>query len=389
MRKTAAIAGVFLLLAGAFALGFALTRHEDGASSLATGPRDRPPAVIDEVRRELLAGYYRSVPRDALAAESVDAMLATLRDPYTDYLTPEEYEALRDRTAKSYSGIGLTVRPGRGSLIVKAALRGPARAAGIRPGDRIVSIDGRRVRRLPFDRSLELIKGREGTAVRLTIRRPREGTLSFTVERIEIELAAVRSRLIHRGNASIGYVRLLTFRSNAGDALTRRIANLVERGADGLVIDVRDNPGGLLSQAVRTVSFFVEKGVVCFTEGMHHGRKAYSVLGRAAYPKLPLVILVDSGSASASEVVAAALADHDRAVVVGQQTFGKASVQSVRELSNGAALKLTSAIFLTPDGKNLTHEGLKPDVAALDDPQTSRDEALAAASRALLKQLSR
>jgi carboxyl-terminal processing protease len=388
MKRNAWIAGLALLLATAFALGLGLTRARDGdSSSLGSGPRDSTPTVVDEVRRELLAGYYRSVPRAALAAESVEGVIARLRDPYTDYLSPSQYAALRSRTAESYSGIGLTVRPARDGLIVKAALRGPARAAGIRPGDRIVSIDGNRVRRLPFDRSLELIKGKEGTTVRLTVRRPREGQFSFTVKRIEIPLPAVRARLISTANGTIGHVRLLSFRSNAADALLRRTRNLVDRGADGIVLDLRDNPGGLLSQAVRTVSVFVEDGVVCFTEGMHHGRRVYSTTGRAPYPKLPLAVLVDSGSASAAEVVAAALGDDNRAVVVGQRTYGKASVQSIRDLSNGAALKLTTAIFLTPDGENLTHRGLKPNVAALDDPRTSRDEALAAARRTLLKQL--
>jgi carboxyl-terminal processing protease len=387
MRRTAAIAGVLLLLGGAFALGLLLTRtHDGGRSALVGGARDTPPSVVDEVRRELLASYYRSVPRAALEADTVEQVITRLQDPYTDYLTAEEYATLKSRTAHTYSGIGLTVRPGRGGLIVKAALRGPARAAGIRPGDRIVSIDGRRVVRLPFDRSLELFEGKKGTTVRLTIRRPREGTLSFTVQRIEIPVPAASSRLLGRG---VGYVRLQTFRANAAPALVRRTRDLVRRGASSLVLDLRDNPGGLLSQAVGTVSVFIEDGVVCFTEGLHHGRRVYSVNGRAAFPKLPLVVLVDSGSASAAEVVAAALSDHDRAVVVGQKTYGKASVQSIRGLSNGSALKLTTAVFLTPDGVDLTHRGLVPGVFALDDPRTRRDEAVAAARRTLLKQLAR
>jgi carboxyl-terminal processing protease len=390
MRRNPWIAGLFVLLVTAFALGLALTRARDSdPSSLEAGARDRPPTVVDEVRRELLLSYYRSVPPAALHADSVEELLTGLRDPYTEYLTPSEYDSLKSRTAKSYSGIGLTVRPEKGGLVVKAALRGPARKAGIRPGDRIVSIDGRRVRRLPVDRSLELIKGKQGTTVRLMVRRPREGTLSFTVKRIEIPLPAGRSRLIRGKNGTIGHVRLLSFRSNAAETVTRRTRNLVARGAQGLVLDLRDNPGGLLSQAVRTVSLFVEDGIVCFTEGLHHGRRVYSTTGRAIFAGLPVVVLVDSGSASAAEVVAAALADHDRGVVVGQQTYGKASVQSLRDLSNGAALKLTTAVFLTPDGENLTHRGLAPHVVALDDPETTADEALATARRALLKQLAR
>jgi carboxyl-terminal processing protease len=386
MRRAACIAGVAALLAGAFALGLLLTRAQGGGEgTLAASSRDPAPALIDEVRHELVNGYYRDIPPRVLASESVDQLLSRLRDPYTDYLTPAEYASLRARTASSYSGVGLTVGPGKGGLIVRAAMHGPARAAGIRPGDRIVSIDGRRVRRLPFDRSLELIKGKEGTVVRLTIRRPREGTLSFAVKRQEIALPTVQSRLLRAGRAEVGYVRLLSFRASAADVLRARTATLVKKGAKGLVLDLRDNPGGLLSQAVRTVSIFVESGVVCMTEGAHYDRRVYEVSGSSVYPHLPLVVLVDHASASAAEIVAAALGAHGRAAVVGERTYGKASVQSIRGLSNGAALKLTSAVFYTPSGVNLTARGLNPDVGAADDPRTRGDEALAAARAALAK----
>ena len=215
---------------------------------------------------------------------------------------------------------------------MKTALQGPARDAGIRPGDLIVSIDGRGVRKLPFDRSLELFHGERGTTVQLTIRRPREGTLSFTVERSDIALPAVRSRMLKTDAAPVGYVKLLSFRANAAESVAVRVAALRKRGAAGVVLDLRGNPGGLLSQAVGTVSLFVRDGLVCVTEGTHHGRRDYSVTGTAPHADVPLVVLVDRNTASAAEVVAAALEDHERAVVVGEATFGKAAVQSVREL---------------------------------------------------------
>jgi carboxyl-terminal processing protease len=387
MRRFAGIAGVLALLAGAFAVGLLATRV--GERSPPPSTRDEPLRVIDQVRGELAASYYRDVPRRILSRGSVESIVDGLRDPFTDYLTPREYAELQDDTAKSYSGVGLTVRPSRNGLIVKAALQGPARAAGIRAGDRIVSINGRRVRRLPFDRSLQLIKGRAGTKVRLTVRRPREGTLSVVVERVEIELPAVTGRLLARPRGRLGTVRVISFRANAADAIEARAAALLKRGAKGLVLDLRDNPGGLLSQAVGTVSLFVEAGVVCITEGAKRGRQAFDVSGRAPLAKVPLVVLVDSGSASAAEIVAAALDAHGRATVVGERTYGKTSVQSVRELSNGAALKLTTAVFLTPTGENLTARGLAPDVRAVDRPATRRDEALTRASRILLRQIAR
>src|SRR6185312_1435068 len=270
------------------------------------------------------------------------------------YLNPREYADLQSRTAKSYGGIGLTVGQRREGLIVKAALDGPARDAGIKPGDLIVSIDGRRIQRLPFDRSLDLIKGQKGTRVALTVRRPREGTIQFTVQRSDIELPAVRSRLVKRkGVATLGYVHILSFRANTVDSVAQRTNRLVKRGAKGIVLDLRDDPGGLLQQAIGTVSLFVKSGVVCVTEGVHHGRVVYSVTGKAPLADVPLIVLVDEQSASAAELVAGALGDDGRALVVGRRTYGKARVQSLRELSNGAALKLTTAVFRTPSGVNL------------------------------------
>jgi carboxyl-terminal processing protease len=379
---------VALLLVGAFILGLALTRaHGSSGAALSTSPRDTPPAVIDEVRLQLVDAYYRPVPSTILAGDTVDEILDSLHDPYTDYLTPREYAALNSRTASSYAGVGLTLRPGKGGLLVKTALQGPAREAGVRPGDLIVQIDGRGVHRMPFDRSLELFHGEQGTTVKLTIRRPREGTIEFTVERDDIALPAVRARLLKRWGGKVGYLKLLSFRANAAEAVAARVEGLRKRGAEGIVLDLRGNPGGLLSQAVGTVSLFVEDGLVCVTEGVHHGRREYAVSGRPAQSDLPLAVLVDGGSASAAEVVAAALEDHGRAVIVGGRTYGKASVQSVRELSNGAALKLTTAIFRTPSGINLTGRGLSPDIRAIDIPSTTRDEALGSAARALLEQL--
>ena len=153
------------------------------------------------------------------------------------------------------------------------------------------------------------------------------------------------------------------------------------------MLDLRGNPGGLLSQAVGTVSLFLSDGIVCITQGVHHGQRVYEVTGRTPLADVPLVVLVDGKSASAAEIVAAALDDHDRATVVGRRTFGKATVQSLRELSNNSALKLTTAVFLTPRGANLTHQGLRPDVTSRDRPSTRRDEALDRAATVLAGEL--
>jgi carboxyl-terminal processing protease len=393
MRRAGGIAGVAVLLAGAFFLGLFLTRTQAPESATVPAapppPRAAPgegqPALVDEVRRELVDSYYRSVSPKVLAVPTIDGILEALGDPSTDYLTAPEYDSLRNRTAKSYLGVGLTVEPARAGLLVTSALKGPAQKAGIRPGDVIVRIDGLKAGTLSFQQSLAFIKGEKGTFVRLTIRRPHQMVKHFTVMRQEIAVPSLRTRLFTYRGTKLAHARLLAFREDTSKRLREATERLVERGASGLVLDLRDNPGGLLAQAVRTVSIFLKKGVVCTTAGLHQEEVVYEVSGRAAQPKLPLVILVNGASASAAEIVAAALQDHDRAAVVGRQTFGKASVQSIKPFWNGSALKLTTATYLTPSGADLSERGVRPEVRAADRPLTRRDEALHAAARELLK----
>ena len=386
-RRAAGIALVTLLLAAAFAVGLVLTR----SSALTTSTRSSPSAqgpdrIIDEVRDALARSYYRSVPRQVLRKQTIDGVLQGLGDPNTDFLTAVEYDALKSRTARSYSGVGLTVEPSRAGLVVTSALNGPAREAGVKRGDIIVRIDGRPAGRLTFDQALNLIKGEQGTVVHLTLRRRGE-RLQITVVRQEITLASLRARLVRFRGTKLGVIRLLSFPDATSERIGAATQSLVRRGAKGIVLDLRDNPGGLLTQAVRTVSIFLDEGVVCTISGLHQDETTYDVTGDAAYPKLPLVVAVNHGSASASEIVAAALQDHERAVVIGHRTYGKASVQSIRPLSHGTALKLTTAMYRTPAGRDLTGLGIHPKIRIDDDPLTHVDEVLRAAERALLKQV--
>jgi carboxyl-terminal processing protease len=389
-RGWTGIGGIALLLAGAFLAGLFhdATSGTDARPRPVVSPRASPPAVIDEVRHELATAYYRTVGPEILARGSVAGMVEALADPYTEYLTPEEYSVLQNATAHSYSGVGLTVGPSKDGLVVTSALRGPARDAGIRRGDVIVSIDGVPADKVAFERSLFLIKGEEGTNVQLTIKRPAVGKLRFTVVRQELPVPTVRARLLSSKGTRLGYVRLLSFPESTTQDLRRRTARLVRRGATGIVLDLRDNPGGLLLEAVQSVSLFLDQGVVCSTEGEHQERRVFKVSGPTAFPDIPLVVLVNRGSASASEIVAAGLGENRRAVVIGTRTYGKAAVQSLHELSNGAALKLTTATYTTPTGRTLHQHGVRPGRRAVDDPATRVDEALRAAQQTLLKQLS-
>ena len=390
MKRAGGLAGIALLIGGAFLLGFLLTRSAPSASQVAAPERERtqPVRLVDEVRAELAGRYYRPLTPEVLGQPTVDAMIEGLGDPHTDYLTPAEFETLKERTEGTYSGVGLTVGPSRAGLIVTSALPGPAREAGIRKGDVIVRIDGKPAGRLPFERSLALIKGEKGTIVSLTVRRPEAGTMRFQVIRQEIDVRPIQARLLERRRSKLAYIRVLSFPDGAADRLERATARLVKLGARGAILDLRDNPGGLLSQAVDSVSVYLSEGIVCRTDGAHEEDRSYSVTGDASYPDIPLVVLVNGGSASAAEIVAAALHENGRAKLVGDRTFGKASVQTVAPLLNGRALKLTTAKYITPAGADITGVGLHPSVEAVDDPLTAeRDEAIQIARQTIFQTL--
>lgn len=406
MKRAGAIACGALLLAGGFAAWLAVHRESvsvqpvgvyysvpdpgalHGHGLLPTSPALPTSPILAEVRDALASSYYRFVPDDVLMRPSVDLMLEALDDPYTEYLDPVEYEILRERLERTYFGVGLTVGPGEGGLLVTSSLDGPAREAGIQAGDIIVRIDGRPARDLPFDRSAGLIKGEKGTVVRLTVRRPGHAKpFHFTVVRTEISAPSVRSRMIKMTGHRFGYVRVFSFRDDVAIRVVAAVQRLRDAGAEAFLLDLRSDPGGLLEQAVQVTSVFLDGGLlVCSTSGLHETR-SYHTTGNAIERGRPLVVLVDPGTASAAEIVAAALSDNGRAVLVGRRTYGKATVQTLLELSNGGALKLTTATYLTPSGASIRERGIKPTVKALDDPLTKPDEAIAAAGKVLLDQL--
>jgi carboxyl-terminal processing protease len=388
MRRAGGFALILLLLGAAFGLGLFLTRS-GGLGGDSTRPVTRAARVdpVIEVREELAENYYRELGPGVLSRKTIPELLEALGDPNTEYLTAAEYTSLKNRTARSYSGVGLTIEPSRAGLVVTSALRGPARQAGVRPGDIIVRIEGRPAGKLTFDQSVNLIKGEKGTVVHLTVRRENGRRVPFTVVRSEVAVPSLSSRLVRFAGARIGYVKLVSFPDSSAQRVNEATKTLVERGAQGLILDLRDNPGGLLTEAVRTASVFLEKGVVCTVSGLHQNETVYEVSGGAQFPRIPVTVLVNGGSASAAEIVAAALADNERAVIVGQRTYGKASVQSIRPLSAGRALKLTTATYLTPSGIDLSGHGIRPSVKVDNDPLTQRDEMVRAAEQVLAQKL--
>jgi carboxyl-terminal processing protease len=322
------------------------------------------------------------VPANVLNAPSVSAMLRALNDPYTDYLDATQFRLLSRETHSSYPGIGVSVLPTNAGLEIVATKRGPAQRAGIRRGDVIVGINGKTAAGVTLNFAVSRILGPAGSTIALDIRR-HDALLHFDVVRGTIAAPTVSTRLLQDGTLRIGYVKLDAFRLGATPVVGRALRKLQRQNAAGIVLDLRGNPGGVFDQAVGVSSLFLERGVIVTLVGIHSGRHVYTARGGGT--KLPVVVLVDHESASAAEIVAAALQDNRRAVIVGENTFGKALVQSIRPLGNGAALRLTTAHYVTPSGADISLRGVTPDMHAIDNPATRTDEALQAALNLFLR----
>jgi carboxyl-terminal processing protease len=348
----------------AFGLGLALRPFRPAAQAA-------PPPLLEQVRAELATRYYRPVPDRVLRLRTVPAMLAALHDPYTRYLRAGELRIARRATREGFSGVGLTLLRGEGGLLVTRTQSGPAKLAGVRPGDTILAVDGAGVATLSFDEALGRIVGRTGSRVRLRVRRHGH-TLSFSLVRERFRRPSVHARLLPDG---VGILRIDRFSLRTAAHTRAAAARLESMGARGIVVDLRGNPGGLLSQAVGVASLFLENGAtVASLSGAHRSDELLLARGGPA-STLPLCVLVDRASASAAEVVAAALHDHGRAVVIGEPTFGKSLVQEIDSMPSGAALKLTVASYRTPGGLDISAGGVRPDVRST--------HALAAALRIL------
>ena len=376
MRRSLILLVAGLVLSGSFAVGYRLTQVDRATSPVALD-------VVDKVREALTGRYYRSVPPDVLRLGSVDAMLSALKDPYTRYLAPPSYRLVRRESASRFSGIGAAVLPSAAGLVVTGLEPGPAQSAGVAVGDTIVRIGDTSARGLAVTAALTRMTGPPGSSVRIELAR---GGRFFwlTLRRELVHAAIVDGRLLSFEGMRWGEIRLSAFRAGAAQVVARELRVLAHQGAQGFVLDLRDNPGGLLTQAVAVSSLFLDRGVVVTLDGAHYDRTVFRAAGRAL-TRLPLVVLVDRSSASSAEIVAAALSEHSRATLVGERTFGKGVVQWLDPLGNGAALMLTVARYYTPLGHDLSRVGIGPQVHAVDDPATRSDEALAAALRVLAR----
>jgi carboxyl-terminal processing protease len=319
--------------------------------------------------------YLRKIPRRRLETGSLRGMVDVLDDRFSHYFTPREYGVFQESIGGEFSGVGMTVVEGRRGLVVTGVFRGsPADRARIRQGDVIVAVDGESIAGESSALATARIKGKPGTFVRLTVRR-RGSTRRVRIRRERITVPVVDTQLREVDGKRLGAVAIASFTSGVHGQLRRSVRRLLRRGARGFVIDLRQNGGGLLSEAVLVSSVFVPNGVVVTTSGRKQPRRVLRAVGDAIARK-PLVVLVDRATASASEIVTAALQDKLGAKVVGRRTFGKGVFGQIFNLENGGALDLTLGNYFTPRGRNLAGKGIKPDVRATDDARTARDEAL-------------
>ncbi|MFN9871779.1 MAG: S41 family peptidase [Cyanobacteriota bacterium] len=350
-----------------------------------------------KLRRDVLAKSYGS-PKEAY--EAIRGMLGTLDDPYTRFLDPREFKEMQIDTSGELSGVGIQLSLDRQTkeLVVVSPIEGsPASRAGVQPKDVIVSIDGKPTKGMTTEDAVKLIRGRSGTTVNLVLRRNGQN-IDVPLVRELIELHAVNQQVnTTPEGVKVGYIRLKQFNANATKDMRAAIRDLEGKGVQGYVLDLRSNPGGLLMASVEIARQWLNEGIIVSTKTRDGIQDVKRATGRALTTR-PLVVLVNEGSASASEILSGALQENNRAVLVGQKTFGKGLVQSVRGLSDGSGMTVTIAKYLTPLNHDIHQRGIVPDVPVkmteqeaskltLEDLGTRKDSQYRAAESTLVKQL--
>ena len=323
-------------------------------------------------RKSLLEKNYTSQEK---AYEALSQALDQLNDPYTSFLDPEQFKALTSQTSGEMSGVGMQLKQEeltKTIVVVDVVENSPAMKGGLLPGDQIQEIDGTSTSDLSVSAAAKLIRGDVGTKVVLRVLRNGDREFDVTLTRERIELKAVSYDLKQEGNQHIGYIRLQEFSAHAGEQMERAIEDLNNQNPDGYVLDLRGNPGGLLRISIDIARMWMDKGAIVSTVD-RDGDRQEVLADRSALTDKPIVVLVDGDSASASEILAGALKDNGRATIIGDQTFGKALVQSVHSLSDGSGLAVTIAHYYTPKGTDISKKGVTPDVVLnLTDSQKRR-----------------
>lgn len=355
---------------------------------------DKDTRVISEAIGKINSSYYREVSEDKLVDAAIAGAVDSLDDRFSKYLNPKQYQRFQDASDNAYAGVGMQVVPIKAGLRVSATYDGsPARRAGIKAGDVVVAVNGKSLAGKAARGGADKIKGRPGTKVTLTVRTAGQER-RLIISRARVTVPVVASRMRTAAGRKLGVVRLAGFTSGAHGEVTKGLEKLDGQGAKGFVFDLRGNGGGLVTEAQLVASAFLDGGVIVSTRGRSVDGRTLRAEGDPVVGKdVPVVVLVDNNTASASEIVAGALQDRDRATVVGTKTFGKGVFQQIIDLTNGGALDITAGQYFTPDGRNLGGKGVKtgsgivPDIEAQDRPSTRADEALAKALDVLAEKL--
>ena len=365
----------------ALILGVWLGGHPDWLPGFARDSlvADTNGRLYEEAVDKIEADYYRKVDRAQLLDTSLEKAVESLDDQFSHYFSPKEYHAFQLDTEGAFEGVGMSVTAVDEGLRVEQVYDGsPAKEGGLKRGDVITSVNGKSLKGKSSQESTTLIKGPAGTEVTLGLKDGRR----LKLKRAKVDIPIVQSQIKESGGKKLAWVQLAGFTSGSGDDVDRAVKEELKNGAEGVVFDLRHNGGGLLNEAVEVASVFLKDGRVVSTKGRARAERKYNATGGAIASDIPVVVLVDEGSASASEIVAGALQDRKRAKIVGTRTYGKGVFQEIMRLDNGGALDITVGEYFTPTGRNLGGGGVKkgagitPEIQASDNPETEKDEAL-------------
>jgi carboxyl-terminal processing protease len=346
-------------------LGLSLALASPGAALAVEEPGELP---LEELRtfadvfNQIRIGYVEEVDDSTLLEYAIQGMLMGL-DPHSSYMTKVAFDKLQSTTSGEFSGLGLEVGMEEGFVTVVSPIDGtPAYKAGLQTGDVILKLDNASIKGLSLNEAIEKMRGEKGSTIELTIGRQGETKpFNLTLVRDTIRVASVRERWLEPG---FGYIRIAQFQKRTGEDVSKSLKKLEEKEAlKGLVLDLRNNPGGVLRASVDVAGLFMDGGTVVYTEGrLENSEVNYKATAGDVTNGIPVVVLINGGSASASEIVAGALQDHSRAVLMGTKSFGKGSVQTILPLSDSRAVKLTTALYFTPNGRSIQAQGIAPDI---------------------------
>ncbi|HKQ31101.1 MAG TPA: S41 family peptidase [Burkholderiales bacterium] len=344
--------------------------------------KDATPLPLDELRTfteiysRIKSDYVESVADKKLLTDAIQGMLTGL-DPHSSYLDSDSFKDMRVETEGQFGGLGIEVTMENGFVKVVSPIEDtPAAKAGLKPNDLVIRLDDKAIKGMTLTEAVRLMRGKPGSDIILTVVREGEAKpLKFTLTRAVIKIQSVKNKMLEQG---FGYVRITQFQSTTEKNLTESVRKLEKESGGtlkGLVLDLRNNPGGVLNAAVSVSDAFLDKGLIVYTEGrVNDSKLKFSASNGDLIKGAPMVVLINGGSASASEIVAGALQDHKRAVIMGTKSFGKGSVQTIVPVSNGAALKITTARYFTPNGRSIQASGIEPDIVT-EEAKVTKSEA--------------